>query len=86
MRRVLAPVIIVCALVLVSASFYISQFQAITEGVLGTLKLEALPNTTGVIGGPGTYKVTDKTIEHLKKLLKENKHIIAHPDGSITIK
>ncbi len=86
MRQVLSSVVIVSALVLVSANFYISQFQAITEGVLGTLQLEALPNTTGVIGGPGTYKVTDKTIEHLKKLQKENKHIVAHPDGSITIK
>jgi hypothetical protein len=57
-----------------------SPVQNEVGGVLvDKLKLEAVPAAPGNAGGEETYKVTDKTIEHLKGL-KEKKEAIEVPN------
>jgi hypothetical protein len=84
MQRLLCLVIVAMSLTLVAANLYISQFQAITESNLQKFDFEQVADNSGRIGGPAKYKITDKAIEHLRKLQKDGKHIIAHPDGTIT--
>ena len=85
MRRALMAVAGVVALGFVAANLNISQPQAITDGVLTDLKLEPQPNTTGLVGGPSKFKVTQKTIDYLTKLHTDGKVIVVGSNGSIHI-
>ena len=86
MRRIVLAMLIIVPFALIAANYNISMPQAITQGVLDELGFEIIPDTSGRIGGPGTFKLTDATIKHLQKLLKDGKHVIAKPDGSIELK
>jgi hypothetical protein len=86
MRRTILIALAIVPFALIAANYNISMPQAITQGVLDELGFEIVPDTSGRIGGPSKFKITDATIKHLQKLQKEGKHVIAKPDGSIELK
>ncbi len=59
----------------------ITEKQATVAPALESLKLERLPSE--VIGGPISYRVTKKTVEHLERLLKDDKVLVLGNDGSL---
>jgi hypothetical protein len=85
MKKALCGLFVVCALTLCGAANLVSQFEALAIGVLNVLKLEQIPDRTGAVGGPAKFKITRQTINHLEKLMKEGKTLVANPDGSVVV-
>lgn len=70
-------------LVSVGVAYAITEDQAKVMPVLETLNLELVKSK--VIGGPQKYKVTQKTLDLLKKTMDDGHVIILDNDGTIKI-
>jgi hypothetical protein len=82
MKRFACVAIAVAAIGFTGANL-ITETQSLVGSVFEELKLESMPSK--VIGGPQRYKVTKKTLDHLKKLMDEGKIIVVGGDGKITV-
>ena len=80
MKRI-ACLVVACAAITLMG---LTEKQATVAPALETLKLEKVPSD--VIGGPMSYKVTKKTIEHLEHLMKEGKVLVLENDGALKVK
>ena len=61
----------------------ITEAQSFVTGALDDLKFELVPSR--VVGGPQKYRVTQATVNHLQKLMKENRSVVVENNGSIKI-
>jgi len=55
--------------------------QAIVSGVLTALKLEPVPATPHVMGGPQEWKVTKESVQLIESM--EGKSFVVKSDGEI---
>jgi len=87
MKRIAVLTLVVVSLSLVAATnLYVSQPQAMTEGMLEQLGFERVPDTSGRIGGPGKFKISKETIKHLEHWQSQGKHVVTTADGAIEVK
>jgi hypothetical protein len=82
MRRISGLLLVVVAAVAVMG---ITREQSLVGSVLTTLKLESVPAKGGLIGGPQEYKVTQATVDHLQKLLKDGKTLVIDAKGELKV-
>ena len=85
MKRFIYLLAVVGCFSLFTATYYISETQAIVQSGLADLKFEAVQQPGGLIGAPSHFKVTKQTIEHLRSLMKAGKHITVAADGKIAV-
>jgi hypothetical protein len=67
------------------ATLLATQVQAAVDAAMIGLKLEVVPSSTGLTGAPATYKVTQRTVDYISKLLKDGKTITVNTDGTIKV-
>jgi hypothetical protein len=70
---------------LFTATYYISETQAIVQSGLADLKFESVKQPGGLIGAPSHFKITKQTLEHLRALMKEGKQITVEADGKLVV-
>ncbi len=75
MRRLFPILAALAAMLFLGATYFITQDQARTSGVLTELKFELVPETSGRIGAPPKFRVT--------KLQKEGKLVEIQGDGAV---
>lgn len=85
MKRFICITAVLACAGLFSATYYISETQAIVQSGLADLKFESVKQPGGLIGAPSHFKITKQTIEHLRTLMKEGKHITVEADGKIVV-
>ena len=85
MKSLITSAILVCiSATAIGANLnLITEAQSYVSGALDNLKFELLPS--GVVGGPQKYRVTQATVNHMQKLMRENRSVIVQNDGSIKI-
>jgi hypothetical protein len=86
MRSVAIAIIVCVAVALTGAKLLITEAQSYVVGALSELKFEHVPAPGGVVGGPQKYRVTQKTIDHLRNIANTGKTITVENDGSLTVK
>jgi len=85
MKRLACVLVALAAVSSMGATLLISQSQALVGGALGELKLESVPNKSGLIGAPSRYKVTKESLAFLEKLSKQGQQIEVHANGELKI-
>jgi hypothetical protein len=85
MKRFIYLAAVIGCFSLFTATYYISETQAIVQSGLADLKFESVKQPGGLIGAPSHFKITKQTIEHLRTLMKEGKHITVEADGKIVV-
>ncbi|HEY2416050.1 MAG TPA: hypothetical protein VGI40_27660 [Pirellulaceae bacterium] len=86
MRKFAIAIVVCAASTVLGANFWITEAQSYVINGLTELKFESVPAPGGVVGGPQRFRVTQKTVDHLRNLANTNKTIIVENDGSITVK
>jgi len=86
MKNFLLGMAVTSALLLTGARVLITEAQSYVVGALDELKFENVPAAGGVVGGPQRYRITQKTIDHLRNLANSGKTVTVQNDGSITVK
>lgn len=86
MRKLCCGALLLLAAAGLMGAKYITEHEAIVSGALTKLEFESQPAAQGLIGAPPRLKVTQKTIDHLTKLMKENKMIEIQGNGAVEIK
>ena len=85
MKKALCVLFAGLAIGAMGAHLLVTQVQAAVDSAMIAPKLEVVPSNTGLTGAPTTYKVTQRTVDHLTKLLKDGKTITVNPDGSVKV-
>lgn len=62
-----------------------TQIQITVTGALEKLKFEYPKDESGRIGGPVRPIVTSVTLDYLKKLADEKKHVVVSGEGIVTV-
>lgn len=85
MKSIILSAILVgsCATAIGANFSLITEAQSYVTGALDSLRFEIVPS--GVVGGPQKYRVTQATVNHMQKLMRENRSVIVQNDGSIKI-
>jgi hypothetical protein len=83
MSKAICILIAGLAIGVMGANLLATQVQAAVDSAMIALKFEVVPSSTGLTGAPATYKVTQRTVDHLAKLLKDGKTITVNTDGTI---
>ena len=88
MKSVATAVVICVAVVLLGADKANPDPKALVVAALDQFKFETMPAPGGGVIVPGTqhYRVTQKTLDELTKLMQEKKVITVKNDGSLDIK
>jgi hypothetical protein len=88
MKSVATAVVVCVAAVLMGADQAKPDPKALVVAVLDQFKFETTPAPGGgvIVAGAQNYRVTQKTIDELTKMMRENKLITVKNDGSVEIK
>jgi hypothetical protein len=86
MKRFSIVVMLLLILGSVLGAMFITQNAGLVGAALKELKFEALPANPQMVGAPPQFKVTNDTLNFLKKLGQENKIIEVQNDGSLKVK
>jgi hypothetical protein len=86
MKNFFFGMIAASAIMLTGARVLITEAQSYVVGALDQLKFENVPAAGGVVGGPQKYRITQKTIDHLRNVANSGKTITVQNDGSISVK
>jgi hypothetical protein len=67
-------------------AMFITENAGLLSAALKELKFEALPGNPKMVGAPPQFKVTNDTLDFLKKLEKDGKVVEIENDGSVKVK
>lgn len=79
MKKLLSVAVAALALTVCGANLLITEAQSYAVGALDAVGLELVPAEGGRVGGPQTYKVTEKTLKNLKA----GDTFVVENDGSV---
>ena len=88
MKSVVTASVVFVALALMGADVANPDPKSVVVAALDQFKFETTPAPGGgvIVPGPQNYRVTQKTIDELTKMMQEKKVITVKMDGSVEIK